>query len=526
MRNVANYLTAPDDTQLINIIRDVSGGINTRAGKLAQENQVENLNNIDIGTFGKRLRRPGSVLIGDDKGNTSVLALHNYTIQGSTDQLLMYSGTALRKWEGSGNWADIKTDFTAGSTACEICSGKSTSFTPDDIVLLYNGADNVYAVDYAGNTYDLADDNTSPPKTYVFLWYGNRFWGLKEDGLYYSGAYPEIDPTSSKYGAFNRSTNVFRIPVGEERNLIASREFGIVAFGENAIWSLNPSVTPAATDQPMPLISDFGAVSRKAVINAGDDIYFFAQDGLRALKRNIQDKLQVGASYPISYQLKDEFARINWAYKTNISMESFDNKIFISVPISETAFDVWIYYPATQGFSIIEDAWHPTCFSKYKVAGDERLYYGKLSDTTVYRAWYGYTDEGTTTSNGTAIALKEIGKRTDFDQPLIEKVGGEIDVEAQQTDSTCSLKVEVKADDGSYTEVGTLVLTKDSIPTLDQTLPFNLASGGKRKAKYKIGNVGKYGDLQYKLTTSNIVSGDIEIDAVKIVTFPNEYQGE
>ena len=525
--NAGHYMVGGDDISLFASIRDVSGGINTRSqGVLLADNQAESLENVNIEQTGKRLRRMGSVRIADDKGSDTVLALHNYTIQGATDQLLMYAGTALRKWSGSGNWVDIKTDFTGGATECGIVNGKSSSFTPDDIALVYNGVDNVFAVEEDGTTYDLADTNSSPPHTSVMLWYGNRFWSLLQDGLYYSGSYPAIDPGSGEYGDFDRTTNVYRIPVGAERKLLASRDFGIVVGGENAIWALNPSTVPSATDQPVPLVSDFGIVSKNACINGGDDIYFFSQDGLRSLKRNIQDKLQFGVSYPVSYNLKTEFDRIAWGYKDRIAMEHWDNKVFVSVPISETEFDVWIYYPATGGFTIIRNAWTPYVFSKYKVSGDERLYYGAYGDTVVYQAWEGFTDEGTTTTNGTAIEVTEIGRKTDFNQPLVTKVGGEIEIEAEQTDTSCTLDVFVKADSNNFSQVGSLVLTKDAVPTLPQTLNFTLAKGGKRRGKYKLSGVGKFRELQYKYTYDDTVASDIEVNTVNLITFPNEYQGE
>jgi len=52
------------------------------------------------------------------------------------------------------------------------------------------------------------------------------------------------------------------------------------------------------------LITNMGVVSKKGAVAYGDNIYFFAQDGFRELKRTIQDKLQIGITYPISYRLK------------------------------------------------------------------------------------------------------------------------------------------------------------------------------------------------------------------------------
>jgi len=159
----------------------------------------------------------------------------------------------------------------------------------------------------------------SPPKSTVMCWYSNRLWVLKNDLLYFSDAYASDYAT-----AFDTVTNAFRLPVGKEMFMAATRDLGIIVGGQQAIWAIAPSVTPAATDKPQPIITDKGCVSKDAWALIGDDIYFFSQDGLRALKRTVQDKVQMGADYALSYLLKDEFEGINWAYIDRLNMKYFE----------------------------------------------------------------------------------------------------------------------------------------------------------------------------------------------------------
>jgi hypothetical protein len=312
--------------------------------------------------------------------------------------------------------------------------------------------------------------------------------------------------------------------VGNEKKLLATRDMGIVVMGDQQIWALAPSNPPVATDQPQPLITNLGCVSKRGAVQYGDDIYFFAQDGLRALKRTIQDKLQLGANYPLSYALKDEFASISWANISNLTMETFDNKIFIAVPTGATTYDTWVYYPANGSFMVIS-GWSPSCWATYKVSGEERLYYGKQGNGVVYRAWYGYTDEGTSTVNGYAINYQEEGRKEDMGQPLIKKVGGLVKIKAQSS-GDYNLTVYASIDDQSYTTLGTLNLLGNS-PVLPVNLPFTLASESVVIGEFHLDSLGEWNQIRIKVS-HNDTNGSDEIVVLErdIITYPTSLQDE
>jgi len=502
--------------------RDMSGGQNTRvqANNIPEKSSVT-MTNIDITIPGQRQKRPGSVLIGDDIGATQFEALHNFTIQGATDQLLGYTGTSVRAWSGTGNWAAAyKDDFTASQSDIGMLSAKESGLSPDDITLVSNGTDNVFRFNSAGTAQDLGDTNTSPPKTTVMGWYANRIWALKNDLLSYSDAY------ATDYSlAFDRSANTYRIPVGEERFLATTRDLGIVVGGKQAIWALAPSTTPASSDKPQPLVSFVGCVSKNGWAYVGDDIYFFAQDGLRELKRTVQDKLQTGVSFPLSFVLKDAYEAISWANIDKLSMKYYDNKLFINVPTGASTFSTWIYYPSYQAFTII-DGWNPTCMETYEISGEDLMYYGKANDGTVYQGWTGFTDEGTTTTNGTAITYTEISREEDFGNPLAPKGGGEIEVEALAVGDDNSILVETRVDGGNWSELGELALQSEDTPTLPIALPFTLTASFVVRDKFHLDDLGPFRTLQYRLTNSDKNTSTISIYGVNLVTFPQEYQSE
>lgn len=511
--------TAPDDNKLYVINKDYSGGVNTRQylGN-TESNQAATLDNANIEVLGESSKRYGSVLIGNDIGNISPVVLHNFEIQSSTGQLLMYENTTVWKWTGTGNWSSLKNNFTA-STDAGIITCKESGLTPDDVVIVQNGINDAFRIDSGGNLQDLGNTNTSPPLTTVMCWYGNRVWCLLNDLLYFSDAYPADYST-----AFDRTANSFRIPVGDEKKLIATRDSGIVAMGKNAIWTIFPSPIPAATDPVMPLVPNMGIVSKKAACAVGDDIYFFAPDGLHSLKRTVQDKLQLGVSYPISYYLKDEFEEISWAYIDSLSMEYFDNKLFISVPTGAATFSIWIYYPALNSFTV-SDGWYPTCWARYKIGGQEFLYYGKQSQGKVYRAWYGNTDEGTTTTNGTAINYLEESSKMDFGQPLVKKCGGELKVKAKAT-GNYNLTVSASFNEGTYNILGTLNLTGNGI-AFPVTFPINFLPPSLAYKKFCLDSYGEWYLLQTKIQ-HNATNDDKDITVLErsVVTYPVEYIAE
>lgn len=508
-----------DDQGIQGIIKDASGGINSRVNVAdIADNQFATLYNADIGTPGKVIVRPGSVLIGNDVGAATPLCLHNYEIQGGTDQLLMYEDTDVHKWEGSGNWASLKSNFTAGATDVGMCSVKESGLSPDDVVIVQNLVDNAFRVDSSGNWQDLGSTagtgSDSPPKSTVMCWYANRLWILKDDLLYPSDAYPADFSV-----AFDTGSS-FRVPVGVERALIPTRDTGIVIMGKKAIWGLAPSIIPdPTTDKPQPQVTSHGVVSKRGWVNAGDDIYYFSRDGFRSLKRTQQDKLSGGPELPLSYFLKDEYDSIAWPYIENLSMIYFDSKVFISVPTGASTFDTWIFYPASGGFTVMTGV-HPRCWSRFKVSSEERLYYGKTGDGKVYRAWTGYNDEGTTTTNGTAISFQEDSKASDCGQPALKKQGGILTIKTEASGSL-NLNIYANFDNAGWNLLGTLNLSGNLL-TFPATFPLIFGPPTKAYKKFHLDRYGPFYNVQVRITHNAQKSNDITILERLLLTYVNE----
>jgi hypothetical protein len=361
---------------------------------------------------------------------------------------------------------------------------------------------------------DLGNTNTSPPLSEVAAYFRQRVWVYDDDLLYYSTPYP-----ADYSAAFDRTTNNYRVNAGLGRAIIPIRDTGLVVLGQDSVWGINPSVTPAATDKPEKLL-EIGCVAGKTAVMVGDDVYYLAPDGVRGLFRTQQDKLQGGASYPLSYALKDEFDSLSWNYISKASAVYFDNKYFISVPVDSSAYnnEVWVYYPASGGWTIIT-GWSVADWAKLKVNGQELLYYIDSNDGSVYRAWTGYSD------NGTAINYLEEGRREDLSQPLVTKSGGELKVRAKSS-GNYNLSVSANADEGGYTLLGLMNLTGNTV-TLPVTLDFVLSNPNIVEESFHLDGLGSWKNIQIKIQ-HNDTNGtdDIKVYERSVITFADEYQSE
>lgn len=502
---------AGDDKQLFIIRSDFSGGQNNRQhGSKIGDNQVTVLYNSDIGTPGQTRKRPGLTLI-ENLGVSAGTGLFGFEPSSGTNELMATYGSTLTGWQGSGSFVNRKADFASGTPVTMLKVGEQTS---NDVLAVYMSGNNWFRMKQDHTFSDLGDTNTSPPLSEVATYYRNRWWVLKSDLLYWSEAFP-----ADYSAAFDRTTNNYRINVGPEMALIPIRDQGIVSFGRDAVWAINPSVTPTATDKPEKLL-DTGCVSGKTAVQVGDDILYLSTDGVRGLFRTVQDKIQSGTSYPLSYLIKDEVESISWAYVSKSCAVFFDNKYFLSIPVDASTYnnEVWVYYPASNAWMIVQ-GWNVAAWAKMKVNGEERLYAIDSTNGKVYQAWEGFSD------NSTAINFQLESRKEDFGQPLITKTGGELKIRALSSGSY-TITVYVSVDDDDYVTLGTINLAGNS-PVLPVSLPFSLADSNIIEEQFHLDSLGPFRQIRFKLVHNDTNGNDeIIVYEVDVVTYADEYQSE
>jgi hypothetical protein len=160
--------TAPDDTPLYVVKRDLSGGVNTRQfEQIIQDNQAIKLQNILLETAGERALRSGRTDIDATypaSAGTGV-CLFGFDPDGGQFELLAVQKTNLSGWQLSGTFSNYDTGFTTDLPTTIVKVGMSGQ---NDIVLVSNGTDNVHSMYQNHTVTDLGNTNTSPPKTRAF----------------------------------------------------------------------------------------------------------------------------------------------------------------------------------------------------------------------------------------------------------------------------------------------------------------------------------------------------------------------
>jgi len=553
------------------------------------ETQAVTLRNILLETAGARILRTGSTRIDATypTGAGAGVGLFGFDPDGGSFELLAVQRNYLSGWGGSGAFnSPYKSDLTTGLPTTIIKAGMSGQ---GEIALISNGTDNVFSMLSDHTMADLGDTFQSPPKTTALCYYGNRVWALYNNGLFFSDAYPGgsglgtvttagttalvgvgtnflndftigsvIDVTGETVrtvasvtdnthltvtvafattagslaynvrtyaNAFDRYTNVFRVPVGQQIGIVGTREQGIISFGSDQVWKLLPSMIPDPTTDFPERVLDMGCTAANTIVQVADDIIFLAPDGVRGLFRTQLDKLQTGQSFPLSWNLQDEFDSINFAQVDKACAVFFENKYIISVPTGTANYNnqCWAYYPGMKGW-VIYDGWNISHFAKMRVGGQERLYGIDSVTGQVYRLFSGTTD------SGTAIVFQEDSRSEDFGEPLKSKLGGEFKVRAEGGNGTLVMSAQI--DGLGWTQLGTmdLVVVEGVVfPSGTGTITFPVHFGNVAEAKgiWHLDDVGIQNFKRCKFRIySNSSGADITILESVATAFVEEYLSE
>jgi hypothetical protein len=387
-----------------------------------------------------------------------------------------------------------------------------------DVVIIANGTDNARRMNQSYTIEDLGNTNTSPPKTQVIEWYRNRLWALDANKLYWSEA------ISSAYAsAFNRTTNYYNIPVGEERAIVGLRDTGMLIAGSDQIWSLNPSLVPSASNDKPELMLDIGVRAGRTMKMVADDVWFLAPDGVRGVFRTEQDKVILGQSKPLSWKIKTSVDSINWNYASKFDAIYFDGKYLLTITTgtSTTNNEVWVAYPDLRdpmGLPawVVFDGWNIARFATISVNGEERLYGIDSTNGKVYRLFSGTSD------NGTAITLTEEGRGEDFGNPLKYKYGGEFKLKV--AGGTGTIIASANPDNTGYTQLGSVVL-EDSGLDFPLTFPLDFRGANEASEQWHLEPVGRFKRIKFKLYAATLNQQITILESIA-TTFLDEYGAE
>lgn len=507
------FNVAPDDSPLYIVRRDISAGLNQRQGEnVIQENQATVLENVSLDVAGERSLRSGSTILAC-LATTVGQGIFGFQPDSGVNKLIVNSGSSIQWYDGS-SFSSIACLATTVDLSLPSTMTSALELDLGDVVIYSNGTNNALRLDPVVPAWqDLGSTYQSPPKTRSLTYYRNRLWALNDNKLFYSGAIPADYSTT-----FNATTSYYNIPVGTERGLAGTRDFGLLIFGSDNVYQLNPSVTPDPTADKPELVVSYGCANGNTIKQVGDDFFYLAYDGVRALRRTAQDKLQVGQSFPLSYLIKDEFDIVSWSSIDKADGVYFENKYIITLPTagSTTNNKMWVYYPVLNAwvvFSGINIGRFATC----RFSGEERLYGIDSNNGNVYRLFYGTSD------NGSAISYTEEGRSEDFGQPLVYKYGGEFKLKIKGKAS--AVNVTASTDGSGYQSLNGSAI---NLPTGGLDFPFDFPfSFGEFETSgvWHLDSLGKFKTIKFKIY-SGTLNGVLTIVESLATTFKDEYQPE
>ena len=495
--------------------KNIASGINNRQhASIIKEDQVENLINADIIIPGLAVKRAGTNLIEDlsDEGQGGF----GWEPVAGTNEIIFNHGASLSGSTDASSFTEHKDDFTADLPTYYL---KVTTSDGSSRLIVQNLTDNPFEMD-TDHVFTELSDADGPVKTSANAFYRNRWWTLKDEQLAFSDAAP-----ASYQGAFGNLD--YTIPVGDEVAIIPVRNEGLFIVGSLGVYGLNPATVPAVTDKPqlildIPVPHTGTAGPTKTFRMVGDDIFGLFSDGIRAIKRTVEDTLQIGTSFPLSYLLKDEFESINWDKINLATAEWFDNKYILALPVdgSEYNNEVWVYYPATEGWTVWK-GWNVADWSRVTINGQEKLFYIDAVNGAAYEALTGDNDEDNS-GDAVAISYTEEGRKEDLGDLLRRKNTGEVTIRAEATGGTLTVKSQY--DDGGYQTLGTMSLTGNLLDFTSWTLPFTFKSPNVVYKKFHLDDAGSWYQIQLKLEHSTV--DDLKILERTIRAYQDQYIDE
>jgi len=455
------------------------------------------LYNVDTSVPGKRKKRLGAVTVLDDLGASPIIKMAYLKAPSVDARMCFIYGQRLYKsttpLEESGSWVDIdSTDhFTADvkTTTFVVCGAK---------LFMSNGTDNVFSYDGTSIT-DEGDTNTDPPKAKVGAYIKNRLWlantSTSPDFCWFSDT---IAPQT-----WDRTTNVFKVSTGDGTDIMAMvpyQESSLIILKEDSIHELLISGDTSDYWNLRPIDTVHGCIAYNCALEYQGVIYYLSRDGVRTYP--MADAMQL----PLSWEIDDYVATINWDYATNAQMIVHNNKLYVAVPTGTSTYNdsVMVYDFTSKGWSIIT-GWNVGCWGIYveKTAGntsaeEEVLMYGDSNDGTVKKCFKStqFND------NATAINYQEETKKLNFGYAF-KKIGDYLEVVVDSSTGN-TVTVSSSVDGAAYASLGTCTAT----------------------TKFNLKGLGRFDNIKFKLQNDATSTEQLIMSKLTATARPCAYRRE
>ena len=484
------------DDEIMSITQnDFAGGQNSNVSPtLLADNQSQLLIDADIGENGKLLSRSDIYTLGKPAdGTVQGLAWFDNL---SDQQILAVVDNRLWVTIGNGNWSLIDGYDTNGSPRVTIVQANNKLYISD-------GIQNQYTWD-GGTLTELTGDN-APPKATHLLWVRHRMFAVGMSDNPYTIAVSDIDNPS-----YYSLDNSFDLNSGSGNPII-----GLDIWQGNEIIFFNANGGDRVIADPstelknweiLALPNDQGLVAPDATAKTGNDLAFLSRDGLSSIGFNIAND-QIGVTAQISAPVNDIIKRINPQYIDKVSMITFLNKTFISLPLDNATYNnsTLIYDNRLRqwiGIWSIE----ANCFSIGYLDSKRQLIWGDNEGNI--NAW-----DNSTTSD--SLQTEWISKSWQFGATDNTKQGDYIILEFIKSTAEIELYLIIDEGDPVLFWSGS---TTDGLVTLPLTLPFTLERPKNKRIVMDILDQGDFLSLALQI---KVLSGSLSLRRVSIGAYIN-----
>ena len=297
---------------------------------------------------------------------------------------------------------------------------------------------------------------------------------------------------------FTTADSQFRINKGTADFLVGFypyMEDQLICFFRNSFHLVSNVATTSASGV-YEITREYGCVARKSIAASGPQYYFLSDSGVMVMQQGLDPAKGLGVAIskisgeaiPLSRQIQDQFADVNFANASGATGIVFDNKYYLAVPgttTSTTNDRVFIYDILNGGWTSVDR--YPDAFGSLDFAVDDWVICSHGSNPTRRRlfacnttGWY-LVEESTLDDSGRKIGSSSESTTTAIPAKLKTRsyTFGDMSIKSWHR---AQLGVDVKENDAFTVKLNTTdpdttntVHTESASATEDKILRFGLA---------------------------------------------------
>ena len=439
-----------------------SGGLNNSdEPEQLQENEASVLKNAYIDKTGTLKKRAGTLLIGNDTGDTAITGLVGWQENDGTKWLVRTTATDIQYYNtSSATWETFDDGFT---------TGLDTNFTiANNKMYIFNGTDNLHSWDGADVALNsgVVDLGTAVPQTefgvfwknYMFAAGGSTLGGTTyPTRVYFSNlADPDTWTTGTDYFDVNLSDGqpiTGMAPLGELLVVFKRRSVYILSGSSPADWRISSSVNNVQS-----VDSSIGCTSHRSIVQVGNDLWFMSDDGMRSVRRT-EAQSDTPSTGIVTGKVETTVQGMNKSALDKVASTTFNKRVYVAYPTGSNTYNNEVLVAETRHTTedtenphpwVVYTGWNPACWATHIPSSEIALYYGEGSgDSLTFQAETGTND------NSAAIDFDYQSKMIDLNQPNMKKTSRFIITSAESGDDV-DIQIQSSTDGNIFTTHGVL----------------------------------------------------------------------